>query len=173
MTVQIAPTTIADLPDLMELWNDGAVMGFVGFPDGLGATPESMDAWFRRLEANRRTGLTEHFTIRHDGDYCGEAYYSIDPDHGHLGTLDIKLTPAARGKGIGTAGLQRAIEDAFAQGATRVHVDPNPANAKALALYNRLGFQAVTPPPHVAASWSGMDFHPVYMELAPEQQMGA
>ncbi|UVJ53100.1 GNAT family N-acetyltransferase [Trueperella pyogenes] len=173
MTVQISPTTIVDLPDLMALWNDSAVMGFVGFPDGLGATAESMDGWFRRLERNRRTELTEHFTIRNDGTYCGEAYYWIDTNHGHLGTLDIKLTSTARGKGIGAAGLSRAIEEAFAHGALRVYVDPNPANDKAIALYTRLGFQGATPPPHIATSWSGMDFHPVYMELAPEQQLGA
>ncbi|MGL5406272.1 MAG: GNAT family N-acetyltransferase [Propionibacteriaceae bacterium] len=168
MPLQISPTTAADLPDLLELWNDGAVMLYVGFPDGLGETTESLAAWFHRLEQNRLTGLTEHFIIRDDDCFCGEAYYYIDTDHGHLGRLDIKLTPTARGKGIAAAGLSKAIDEAFTHGAMRVYVDPNPANAKALALYDRLGFQRVDPPPHIAASCD-VDFNPIYMELTPEQ----
>lgn len=168
MTVQIAPTTTADLPDLLTLWNNGAVMCYVGFPDGLGETTESIGGWFDWLQEKRATGLVEHFTIRDGHTYCGEAYFSIDMEHDALGTLDIKLTPGARAKGIGTAGLSKAIDEAFARGAARVYVDPNPANDKALALYDRLGFQRVDPPPHIAVDWSDVDFAPVYMELTPE-----
>lgn len=47
----------------------------------------------------------------------------------------------ARGCGIATAGLSHAIKEAFLNGAEIVWVDPNPENMKAIALYEKLGFQ--------------------------------
>ena len=55
--------------------------------------------------------------------------------------LYIKLFGFARGCGIATAGLSHAIKEAFLNGAEIVWVNPNPENMKAIALYERLGFQ--------------------------------
>lgn len=140
-------------------------MCFVGFPDGLGYDMQRMGRWYERLTHERATGLVEHATIRSDGVHCGEAYYAVDAEHDGLATLDIKLTPAARGRGIGTAGMRWAIDEAFTHGATRVFVDPDPDNVLALALYDRLGFRRVPPPEHISQSWDSVDFTPVYLEL--------
>jgi RimJ/RimL family protein N-acetyltransferase len=60
MDIELRRTSAADLPDLMALWNDGRVMAFVGYPGGLGATPESMAAWLDRLEAD---STRRHYVI--------------------------------------------------------------------------------------------------------------
>ncbi|MDQ2673813.1 MAG: GNAT family N-acetyltransferase [Chloroflexota bacterium] len=145
MDIELRRTSEADLPDVMALWNDGRVMAFVGFPNGLGATPESMRAWLGRLEAD---ASRRHFSIHAPGiGFCGEAYYAIDADH-DLATLDIKLRPEAQGRGIASAALSQVLSEIFDGGlAGRAYVDPSHHNAPALRLYERLGFvEAVRPP---------------------------
>lgn len=160
--IQVKETTAADIPNVQRLWADGDVMQFVGFPEGLHETDEAMQAWFRWLVQNRPTG--NHYSIFEDGTYCGEASYSIDREHSSA-SLDIKLFKFARGRGIATKALSYAMKEAFGQGAKTVWVDPHPTNAKAIALYERLGFQVKEMPVHVIAA--GED--PVanlYMELS-------
>ena len=97
-----------------------------------------------------------------DGNYCGEAFYRIDPER-RSAALDIKLFSFARGRGIGTAGLSHAIREAFRNGAERVWVDPNPENGKAIALYRRLGFREKEYPSYL---YSGDEApRSIYMEL--------
>lgn len=158
--LEIRETTLADLQNVQALWADGDVMRFVGFPDGLRKTEEEMRGWLRWIEANRPA--INHYAILDDGNYCGEAFYAIDPEHGSA-ALDIKLFAFARGKGIGAAGLSRAIREAFRNGAERVWVDPNPENAKAIALYRKLGFQRRDFPPYLLSE--GEAPGSVYMEL--------
>ena len=50
--VRVRPTTEADLPDLVALWNDGRVMRWVGFPDGLGSDLEQARGWWERTDAD-------------------------------------------------------------------------------------------------------------------------
>jgi RimJ/RimL family protein N-acetyltransferase len=160
--IELRRTSERDLPDLMALWNDGRVMAFVGFANGLGATPESMAAWLGRLEAD---ASRRHFSIHaeHLG-YCGEAYYAIDADH-DLATLDIKLRPEAQGRGIASAALTQVLSEIFDGGlAGRAYVDPSRHNAPALRLYGRLGFVGAVRPPWL------QDPAPdaLYLEIRPE-----
>ena len=144
VTIELRPTSEADLPDLMALWNDGRVMAFVGYPNGLGATPDSMAAWFRRLVADPSR---RHRSI-HDPHlgFCGEAYVAVDPSH-DLAALDIKLRPEAQGRGIASRALQQVLEEIFAGAlAGRAYVDPSRHNERALRLYERLGFVETTRP---------------------------
>lgn len=143
-SITIHPTTAADLNDLQALWNDGDVMHFVGFPQGLGMTEEKMHQWFLWLNEGRPQ--RDHFSIEAEGVFCGESFYAIDA-HG-FAALDIKLFAAARSKGIATQGLRHAIREAFNHGAHTVWVDPNEANTKALTLYHRLGFSTASRPSH-------------------------
>jgi hypothetical protein len=41
--ITIRPTRREDLENVRALWNDGDVMQYVGFPQGLDATAESME----------------------------------------------------------------------------------------------------------------------------------
>ena len=137
--ITIKETTVNELDNIKQLWADGDVMKFVGFPEGLHETDEGMRRWMNWIESSRPS--TNHFSVFDNGIYCGETFFSIDKKHGNSASLDIKLFKFARGKGIATTALAYAIEEAFKNGAEKVWVDPNPDNVKAIALYERLGFE--------------------------------
>ena len=158
--IEVRETTINELALVQKLWADGDVMRFVGFPEGLHQTDEDMQGWFRWIASNRP--VLNHYSIFEDGKYCGESFYQIDPEH-QSAALDIKLFGFARGRGIGAAGLTHAINEAFRNGAKLVWVDPNPENRKAIALYQRLGFQEKAFPEHLISEDGAV--HSIYMEL--------
>ena len=158
--ITIKETTKNDLSNVQKLWADGDVMKFVGFPEGLHETDEAMSRWLDRIAAARPA--TNHFSVYDDAVYCGEAFYQIDIKHGNSAALDIKLFRFARGKGIAATALSYAIDEAFKHGAERVWVDPNPENMKALALYERLGFQRKPMPEYLTG---GEEIASIYMEL--------
>ena len=145
--IEVKETGITDLDDVRQLWADGDVMRFVGFPDGLRRTEEQMRDWFRWIESNRPA--LNHYSIFEDGNYCGESFYELDAEH-RSAALDIKLFGFARGRGVAAEGLSFAIKEAFRNGAETVWVDQNPENAKAIALYERLGFRRKDFPDYLA-----------------------
>lgn len=159
--ITIQETTRNDLQKVKKLWADGDVMKFVGFPEGLHETDEGMNDWIEWIESARP--LTNHYSIFKDDMYCGETFFEIDHEHDDSAALDIKLFGFARGKGIATKALSFAIEEAFKNGARKVWVDPNPENHKAVALYERLGFERKAMPEYLMEE----DEEPssIYMEL--------
>ncbi len=158
--ITVKETTVNDLAHVKQLWADGDVMKFVGFPEGLHETDESMKKWFSWILSSRPT--TNHFSIFDNDIYCGETFFDIDIKHGNSASLDIKLFKFARGKGVATTALTYAIEEAFKNGAKKVWVDPNPDNVKAIALYERLGFER-KPMPEYLIENEGVTS--IYMEL--------
>ena len=158
--LEIKETTYEDIGNVQQLWADGDVMKFVGFPEGLHQTEEDMEKWLRWIESNRP--LINHYSIYEDGRYCGESFYEIYAEH-QRAALDIKLFGFARGRGIASAGLSHAIEEAFRNSAETVWVDPNPENLKAIALYKRLGFQQKDFPDDLVSKGEALDA--IYMEL--------
>lgn len=164
--ITIKETTKNEISNVKELWADGDVMKFVGFPDGLHETDEDMAEWFHWILSARP--IVNHYAI-FDGDiYCGETFYEIDIEHDNSAALDIKLFKCARGKGIATKALTYAIEEAFKNGAKKVWVDPNPDNDKAIALYERLGFVRKPMPEHLLDEDGTTS---IYMELIRKEQM--
>jgi len=138
MSVSISATTEDDLPDLGRLWNDGRVMRWVGFPDGLGYDDESLRAWFERLQSSADA---HHFVVRDPGiGFCGELFYKVDRAHGRA-ELDVKLVPEAQGRGIATAALTWLIGCLFEQepDVDAVWTEPWPENRASRALYARCG----------------------------------
>ncbi len=158
--LEVRETALEDIKNVQQLWSDGDVMKFVGFPDGLHETEEEMERWFRWIESNRPA--LNHYSILEDGKYCGESFYEIDAAH-QSAALDIKLFRFARGRGIAAAGLSFAIREAFRNGAEIVWVDPNPENVKAIALYEKLGFQRKDFPEHLVSHTEAPCS--IYMEL--------
>ena len=136
--IEIKETSLQDLKNVQKLWADGEVMKYVGFPEGLCQSDEEMNEWYKWISSNRPR--LNHYCIFEDGMYLGETFYEIDQNHENSASLDIKLFSFARGKGIATKALKFAIDEAFKNGATKVWVDPNKENLKAISLYNRLGF---------------------------------
>lgn len=138
MEILIKETEKEDLLNVMDLWNNGEVMFFVGFPNGLNTTMEKLESW---LENIKKEEFTKHYSIYEEElGYCGETFYSVDRIN-DLATLDIKLFPKARGKGIASYALGYAINEIFKNNlAARAYVEPNPKNERAFKLYERLGF---------------------------------
>ncbi|SDB65860.1 GNAT family N-acetyltransferase [Butyrivibrio sp. INlla16] len=146
--ITIKESTTEDIKNIQGLWADGDVMKYIGFPDGLHETEESIQEWLNRFRTLKPK--ENHYSIFEDGKYCGETQYRIDEEH-RSASLDIKLLKFARGRGIATQAISHAIEEAFKNGAEVVWVDPHPENAKAISLYERLGFVAKEMPEHVIA----------------------
>lgn len=135
--IVIRETTENDLNNVRNLWANGQVMNFVGFPEGLKYSEEAMKEWFEWIKKGRP--MLNHYSLFYDGQYCGESFYNID--NRSFACMDIKIFPQFEGKGIASEGLVYALKKAFEQGATTAFVDPSPKNYKALKLYERLGFQ--------------------------------
>lgn len=159
--VIIKETTFNEIKNVQSLWADGDVMKFVGFPEGLHETDESVRAWLDRFISARPK--ENHYSIFEDGKYCGETQYRI-AEGSRSASLDIKLFKFARGRGIATQALSYTIEEAFKYGAETLWVDPHPENAKAIALYQRLGFTQKEMPEHVIALGEDPTVY-IYMEL--------
>ena len=136
-------------------------MKYIGFPEGLHESEESVRAWLERFRsANHKEN---HYSIFEDDKYCGETQYRIDEETG-CASLDIKLLKFARGRGIATRALTISIEEAFKNGANTLWVDPHPENTKAIALYKRLGFVQKKMPENVIALGEDPNVY-TYMEL--------
>jgi RimJ/RimL family protein N-acetyltransferase len=149
-SLSIRATTEDDLPDLGRLWNDGRVMRWVGFPDGLDYDDESLRAWFSRLQSSP-TG--HHFVVRDpDVGFCGELVYKVDRAH-RRAELDVKLVPEAQGRGIATVALSRLIASVFEQepDVDAVWTEPWPENRASRALYERCGLVETTRPADLGA----------------------
>ena len=155
--IKISETCHSDLHNLMSLWNNGQVMAFVGFPEGLGITEDKLENWLNW--AISKPGRC-HYCIYHtDLGFCGETFYNVLEKH-DVAALDIKLLPISQGKGIAEYSLRFAINQAFRIGkAKKVYVDPHPENKKAWKLYKKLGF-INKPRPVFLQEWD------TYLELA-------
>ncbi len=147
LDVEIHGTGEEDLENVQRLWANPEVMRYVGFPNGLFRTLEELRSdwlpWVQDSPARRHYSVYER-----ELGYCGESFYSVDETG--LACMDIKLLPHAVGKGIAYQALNYALGEAFRSGgAKRAYVDPHPENARALALYARLGFLPARRPEHL------------------------
>lgn len=160
--ITVKETGPEDLDNIQTLWNNGAVMASVGFPEGLGICSMKLEAWFEGLSRNRSS---RHYSIYEaDLGYCGETWYGIDAEHG-LAALDIKLMPEAQGRGIAAFALSHAISEAFSDhSVSRVYVEPDPDNTRAWKLYGKLGFVSANRPDFLEP-WDA------YLELTREDWM--
>ncbi|WP_066714606.1 GNAT family N-acetyltransferase [Clostridium sp. Marseille-P299] len=158
--ITIKETSRSEISNVKKLWADGDVMRFVGFPDGLHETEERMNDWYDWILSTRP--MVNHYSIFEDAVYCGETFFKIDNEHSNSAALDIKLFKFARGKGIATKALSFAIEEAFKNGAEKVWVDPNSINSRAIALYERLGFERKPMPEYLLDEDETTS---IYMEL--------
>lgn len=84
-------------------------------------------------------GSASFDVIEVDGDAVGRLY--VDRREREIRIIDIALVPDQRGKGIGSALIQRLIDEASASDrSVGIHVEHN---NPALSLYRRLGFTHV------------------------------
>lgn len=158
--IRIKETSLDDLENVARLWNDGEVMFYVGFPEGLGTNAEKLEKWLKWAVSKPNRC---HYSVYADGiGYCGETFYEVDEKY-KLSALDIKLFKESRGKGIAYKALSFAIEQAFNEGGAEVvYVDPVLENKKAWALYEKLGFESKPRPEYLEEGNT-------YLELTKEQ----
>ncbi|WP_054309794.1 GNAT family N-acetyltransferase [Mesorhizobium sp. 1M-11] len=62
------------------------------------------------------------------------------PVHAHRGTLGMGIIPAYRGHGLGQQLIETTLEEARRQGIVRVELSAYADNARAIALYRKVGF---------------------------------
>jgi ribosomal protein S18 acetylase RimI-like enzyme len=63
------------------------------------------------------------------------------PGYAHSGTLGMGILPAFRDKGLGRRLMQATLEAAHVEGFVRVELTVNADNFRAIALYEKFGFQ--------------------------------
>jgi RimJ/RimL family protein N-acetyltransferase len=60
--------------------------------------------------------------------------------HAHRGTLGMGIVPAYRGRGLGLRLIQAILDEAHRAGFVRIELDVHADNARAIALYEKVGF---------------------------------
>ncbi len=63
------------------------------------------------------------------------------PQEAHVGTVGISVVCEHRGRGVGSALLEYLITHAPARGMTRIEIEAFANNPRAVALYERMGFE--------------------------------
>lgn len=136
--VTLRQTTQDDLPFLKSLWNDGRVMKWVGFPNGVGYTDESIAAWFKKRSSE--SNFFHYIVWNDDSCRCGEVSYCIERKYRRAG-LDVKFIPESQGRGLATDALRALIDHIFLvkQDVYEVWTEPSPENAAARRLYTKCG----------------------------------
>ena len=143
LRVRIRPTRHEDLPFLQELWNDGTVMRYQGYPDGMHATAADMERWWQTAQ-RARSGLASlpspHAIIETiDGAPLGELAYSLDTKG--RASIDLKLAPRYWKQGYGIEATRIFMREVFAAtGVKKIIVEPSPDNEPAHRLLERNGF---------------------------------
>jgi GNAT superfamily N-acetyltransferase len=136
--VTLLPITDADLPFRLQLYASTRVEELAQVP----WTDEQKVAFIVQQFQAQHTWWKEHYTgarfdlVLVDGEPAGRLY--VDHWEREIRIVDIALTPAYRGGGIGSMLLRRVFDEGDAAGKpVSIHVEVfNPARR----LYDRLGF---------------------------------
>lgn len=129
-TLTIRTALPEDAPQLVQWWNDGAVMAHAGFPNGLGTTVE---AEAKRLPGRRMIIL--------EGDRpIGECNYRDQGDG--IAEIGIKICETdCQNRGLGRIVLSMLIAYLFGAGFQKIILDTNLNNLRAQHVYETLGFR--------------------------------
>jgi aminoglycoside 6'-N-acetyltransferase len=143
--VELRPMRLEDV-ELLVGWDDD--------PDVATALGRPGAAWYDwSIELSRNVRWRELLIAEEDGRPFGfvqltdareeESHYWGDVDEG-VWTVDIWIgSPHDRGRGLCTEVVRQAVRRNFEQhGAASVLVDPKVTNRRAIAVYERLGFES-------------------------------
>jgi aminoglycoside 6'-N-acetyltransferase len=129
--VRLRPVAAADLPPLLAILDEPEVA-----------------RWWRRAEWERVDEVgAATFVIEwpRDGAVAGCIQYSeeTDPDY-FSAAVDIFVGTAAQGRGVGPDAMSTVVAWLFdGRGHHRLTVDPAAENARAIHVYEKLGFRPV------------------------------
>lgn len=137
--VTLRPRTEADLDVLYAIASD---LGTWDERTPSMPSPLTRDAYERRLaQLDGGPDKSVSFVVEVDGAAVGSvSLFSFD-DLARHAEVGIALLPEARGRGIGTAAIQRIVEFAFVRcNLRRVHLQAISSNQAAIRAYEKAGF---------------------------------
>ena len=142
MTPHIRPATVADLPGILEIYNE-AVLHTTATYDYEPRTLEQRAAWF---EERTRDGYPVFVAVDDAGRVVG--WSALNPYHARMGyrfTAENSVYVAAdrRGKGIGKLLLPPLIAGAQAKGLHAIIAAIDAENAASIRLHAAFGFEKV------------------------------
>lgn len=97
--------------------------------------------WTRGNFADALRAGYSAWLLRAEGRACAYAVMMEVLDEAHL--LNISVARGAQRRGLGAAMLAYVADDARRRGASQLFLEVRPSNTPALALYERMGFEAV------------------------------
>lgn len=112
------------------------------------ATPEVAEYWGEEgfeLDAGSADEPSHQFAIMVDGRVAGyaQAYEQLDAQYTYAG-IDLFVDPALHGRGLGTDTVRTLAHWLVRKrGHHRVVIDPRADNARAIAVYRKVGFRTV------------------------------
>lgn len=150
---RLRPCRSADLPFLRRLYRHtrDAELALTGWPEEMKRAFCEQQFNAQHTDYLRRFPTADYLLILDGRDPAGRLY--VDGSGPDLHLIDISLHPAHRGRGLGTA-LLRALQDLAIQRGGGVTLNVALDNARAAALYARLGFLPETDgPTHRTLRW--------------------
>lgn len=121
-------------------------------PDAFGSTLAAEqalpdDTWASRVARSEVSGIDCALVAQAGDALVGLLWAKVDPaDPGRVNLFQMWAAPECRGRGVAAALLDQALRWARERGTRVVHLGVNRANASALRLYERAGFQAIGAP---------------------------
>lgn len=126
---------------ILEWWNDGRVMGPVGFPMGLNSTEKEVLNSIKKYQSDE----CSDFLIIMDGNgkEIGEFCFTLLREN--VGTFDVKIGEVEQqGKGYGYQAVLKGIDYMTQLMKIKfIEIYVAPENQRAIKLYEKIGFKAV------------------------------
>ena len=147
-SLEIRPTTAADLPAIGEIYEHAVRYGTATFE----LIPPDLAEMTRRFDTLMEGGFP-YFTASLDGRVVGYAYagaYRPRPAYRFTVENSVYLQPAIHRQGIGLQLLQRLIAECEARGYRQmIAVIGDSANAGSIGVHAKCGFQMIGTHPDV------------------------
>ena len=140
--MQIRPATRADLPGILEIYND-AVLNTTATYDYEPRTLEHRTQWF---EERQREGFPIFVAVDDSGRVAG--WSALNPFHARIGYRftsenSVYVAVDARGRGVGKLLLAPLIEGAKARGLHAIIAAIDAENEASIRLHAGFGFEKV------------------------------
>ena len=102
--------------------------------------PGHRDQGYIALDGSREVGYIQSYVVKD----CGDGWWEDEQDPGARGIDQFLADETALGHGLGTRMVRAFVAHLFDDPmVTRIQVDPDPRNARAIRCYEKAGFHAV------------------------------
>lgn len=139
--ISFRKVTKKDVPIILKWWNDGNVMKYVGFPQGLNINDNEVVQSIKGYQGQEQADF--FVILDEDGKVIGEFCFKLIRED--TATFDIKIGEVNRqGKGYGRQSVLQGIEY-IAQMKTIdfIEIGVSPENSRAISLYRSVGFKEI------------------------------